>query len=164
MNPPYLAEIRLFPWNVVPPGWAQCDGNLLPVRGNEDLFRLIGTTFGGDGTDNFGLPDLRGRAAVRGGPALPLGRADGEETHTLTAAEMPSHTHVPQAATEEGDTSVPGGTLLASAPLYGTTGRATTLRAGTVSTAGGGEPHTNVQPFLALGYCIATRGAQPRGD
>jgi microcystin-dependent protein len=166
MAEPFLSEIRLMSFVFAPKGWALCNGQLLPINQNQALFSLLGTTFGGDGRVNFALPDLRGRAPIHVGNGHTLGEAGGEQAHTLTAAEMPTHVHVLNGTSAGGDASVPSGKLLATSPnqLYaagGGGGGLTALEATAVSTTGGSQPHLNMQPFLTLSFCIALQGIFP---
>lgn len=155
MAEPYLAEIRVFPFGVVPKGWAQCLGQLLPINQNQALFSLLGTTYGGDGRVNFALPDLQGRTAVGQGNEVMLGEAGGEERHTLTEAEAGHGLGAATAAT----TSRPTGASPAiggayAAPAEGASG----------ALAGAGQPHENRAPYIALNYCIALQGIFPSRD
>src|SRR3954451_3734547 len=119
MAEPFLSEIRIMSFDFAPKGWAQCNGQLLPINQNQPLFALLGTTFGGDGRVNFALPDVRGRTPTHVGSGLTLGQGGGEQAHTLTSQEMPTHQHLAQAATVNSDTNIPGGNNLASvANLY----------------------------------------------
>src|SRR6201995_257747 len=113
MAEPFLAEIRLMSFNFAPQGWAQCNGQLLPINQNQALFSLLGTTYGGDGRVNFALPDVRGRVPVHMGSGFVLGQRGGETAHTLITNEVPQHTHQAQASSKAGDTNVPAGNLLA---------------------------------------------------
>jgi microcystin-dependent protein len=158
---PYLGEIRLFPWSEIPAGWAACQGQLLPIVQNEALFSLLGTLYGGDGQTTFALPDLRGRAAVGFEPGSMPGAVGGEEVHNLSAAELPAHAHAALASADPADTPSPGGSVLASAPIWATPGNPTTLQPDTVQAAGVGKPHPNMQPYLALSVCIAVQGVYP---
>jgi len=173
MADPFVAEIRIFPFNFAPRGWALCDGQLMPISQNTALFSLLGTNYGGDGRTTFGLPDLTGRAPMHPGqgPGLSvhdLGESGGVETVTLLQSEMPAHTHTLRADTlDAGDTNVPspnasiaqssGGTL------YQTTYN-TQLAFSALTEAGGQQPHNNMQPYLTLNFCIALQGIfPPRG-
>ena len=158
---PYLGEIRLFPWSAIPAGWAPCDGQLLPIGPNQALFSLLGTLYGGDGQTNFALPDLRGRAPVGFLPGAMPGATDGEEVHILSEDELPAHTHAALASSDPADASSPGGSALASAPIWATPGNPTTLHPETVRSVGAGKPHPNMQPYLALSACIALNGVFP---
>lgn len=170
MADPYVAEIRIFPFNFAPKGWAFCDGQLLPISQNTALFALLGTTYGGDGKSTFALPDLQGRAPLQPGqgPGLSLydlGQQDGSETVTLLASEMPLHNHTLRADTIDlGDTNIPNpnATFAQSAggTLYATSSD-THLRTDALGITGGSQPHTNMQPYLTLNFCIALQGVFP---
>ncbi len=161
MSEPFLAELRLMSFNFAPRGWAYCNGQILPINQNQALFSLLGTTYGGDGRVNFALPDLRGRAAVHRGDELSaLGSKTGEESHTLTIAEMPSHDHTVQASSQNGDQPVPS-VLAATNNVYAPPTNLTALRPGTVATTGSSQGHQNLQPYLVLSWCIALQGIFP---
>jgi len=164
---PYLGELRLVPYNFAPQGWALCNGQLLSIAQNTALFSLLGTTYGGNGTTNFALPDLRGRVPISSGqgPGLSnytLGETGGAETHTLTVAQMPIHTHSVSAATSVGSTDRPNNALLArnaaGVPQFGIS--STTQLAG-VQSSGSSQPHNNLQPFVTLNWIIALQGIYP---
>ncbi len=162
MAEPYLSEIRMMAFDFAPPGWALCDGALLSVQDNQALFELLGTTFGGNGTGNFALPDLRGRAPMHVGGAHVLGEQGGTQAHSLSAAEIPAHTHVLYGTNANGTTSNPANAVLgAFGSGYGTSPQRTTLNPGTVALAGSGQGHPNMQPFLALSFCIYLQGSPP---
>lgn len=170
---PFIGEIRIFPLNWAPYGWALCDGSLLQVNQNMALYSLIGTFYGGTAGTNFNLPDLRGRVAVHfGSPGIQVGTKGGTETVTLTAAQVPQHTHTVNAVNAAGKNSgakahhiaaaVTPETTPAPVPLYSTNAsNPVTLNPATVGTTGGGAGHANVQPYLVLGYFIATQGIYP---
>jgi microcystin-dependent protein len=163
MAEPFLSEIRIMSFVFPPKGWALCDGQLLPINQNQALFSLLGTTFGGDGRVNFGLPDLRGRVPIHVGSSHTLGERGGEQAHTLSISELPQHTHVAKASSSPGDGAVPTGTVLGS-PLnltYRPPDALTTLNAGSVGNVGGSQAHLNMQPFLVLSFCIALQGIFP---
>lgn len=168
MAEPFLAEVRMVGFDFAPRGWAFCDGQILPINQNQSLYSLLGTTYGGDGRTTFALPDLRGRTPLhQDSQSHPLGERSGTETVTLTAAEIPQHTHAAVASSAEGDTNSPSNTLLASevAPEAAyrapeATGR-TALRHGTVANTGGSQSHNNMQPYLAVNFCIAIAGLFP---
>jgi len=167
---PFVAEIRIFPFNFPPQGWARCDGQLLPLSQNTALFSLLGTTYGGNGQSNFALPDLQGRAPMHPGqgPGLSLhdlGESSGTETVTLLASEMPAHSHTQRAdVVDPADTNVPspnasyaqsaGGTLYQGAANA-------QLAPQALAPAGGDQPHNNLQPYLTLYFNIALQGVFP---
>jgi microcystin-dependent protein len=160
---PFLSEIRIFSFNFAPKGWAQCNGQLLPINQNQALFALLGTTYGGNGQTTFALPDLRSRTAVHTGAGHVLGEVGGERSHTLSIGELPTHNHLVNASSATGNDPNPGGHLLAS-PLnesYRAPGAPTSMAGGSVGNVGGGQPHENLQPYLALMFCIALQGIFP---
>ena len=168
MSEPFLAEIRIIGFNFAPRGWAYCDGQILPINQNQSLYSLLGTTFGGDGRTSFALPDLRSRAARGPGDGITYGQKGGDETVTLTEAQMPNHTHpfniATAAATLRQDNPPGGGGVLANAniDMYREPGGATqTLDPASVSTVGNSQAHDNMQPYLTLGYIIALQGLFP---
>jgi len=168
MAEPFLSEIRIMSFGYAPQGWALCDGQLLPINQNQALFSLLGTTFGGDGRVNFALPDLRGRTPIHVGSGHTLGEKGGEQAHTLSIAELPTHTHVLNGSSLVGDSANPrtvnGGNLLAQDPgnAYSpNVQNVTPLNTGSVTNAGGSQAHLNMQPFLALTFCIALQGIFP---
>src|SRR5207248_6394797 len=156
MAEPFLSEIRIFSFNFAPKGWALCDGQLLPINQNQALFSLLGTTYGGDGRVNFALPDLRGRVPIHTGSGHTLGERAGEQAHTLTAAELPTHTHVIGAASGDGTVPVTTGSLLArAAPAnpYAAPSNLTAMNAASTLATGGSQAHLNMQPYLTLVFC-----------
>lgn len=161
MSTPYVGEIRLFGGNFAPVGWAFCDGSLVPISENETLFNLIGTTYGGDGEQYFALPDLRGRVPVHTSFDVILGQTGGAEEVTLTAAQIPNHTHPLQvsstAASSRSAFGVPATTP--SDPAW--VSDVATDSMGFTTPAGGSQPHTNMQPYLGLSYIIALFGIYP---
>ena len=167
MSEPFLAEIRIVGFNFAPRGWAYCDGQILPINQNQSLYSLLGTTYGGDGRTTFALPDLRSRTPIHRSDGHSLGQKSGAETVTLTAAEIAAHTHTAKASSTTGDQISPAGHVLADVTdpdlAYATpaAGTATALRSGTVTNAGGGQAHNNMQPYLTLGFVIALRGLFP---
>jgi microcystin-dependent protein len=168
MADPFVAEIRIFPFNFAPKGWAWCDGQLMPLSQNTALFSLLGTTYGGNGQSNFALPDLQGRTPVgfEQGPGLSmrdLGEMGGSETVTLLESEMPSHTHIMRASTDQGQYQLPGGGTLAASserPAYHNTPD-TYLAPETLAPGGGDQPHNNTMSFLTFYFCIALQGVFP---
>lgn len=169
---PFVAEIRILPFNFAPKGWAFCDGQILPLSQNTALFSLLGTTYGGDGKSNFALPDLQGSVPVhvggnQPGPGLDfydLGETSGVETVTLLQSEMPVHTHSARAQTiDQGDNRIPGPTLdLGNTQMYSSAASPTAqLDPAAATMAGGGLPHNNLMPYLTLNFCIALQGVFP---
>jgi microcystin-dependent protein len=170
MADPFLGEIRMFCGNFAPIGWALCQGQLLSISQNTALFSILGTTFGGNGTTTFGLPDLRGRVPINfgQGPGLSsynLGEMSGSENVTLLASQMPAHTHAVGAVTgNQGSTSHPNGQYLASsgsAVIYNSGPPDSAMNAGMNQSAGGSQPHSNIQPFLCVNFIIALQGIFP---
>ena len=165
MSEPFLAEIMIVGFNFAPRGWALCDGQVLPINQNQSLYSLLGTTYGGDGRVTFALPEMRGRTPMHVGPGHTQGQKSGEETHTLSGAEIPAHTHQAQASSSAANQIDPTAHVLASAApiaisVYGS-GATSDMGAGTVASTGGGQGHDNMQPYLALNFCIALQGLFP---
>lgn len=162
MAEPFLSEIRLMSFNFPPKGWALCDGQLLPINQNQALFSLLGTTFGGDGRVSFALPDLRGRVPIHVGSGHTLGERGGEQAHTLSIVELPTHTHVMNGSSTPAETNVPTGAYLAQVNnAYTAEANLTALSSAAVTNAGGSQAHLNMQPFLTLSFCIALQGIFP---
>ncbi len=162
MAEPFLAEVRLMSFEFAPKGWALCNGQLLPINQNQALFSLLGTTFGGDGRVNFALPDLRARVPIHVGSGHTLGERGGEAAHTLSIAEVPTHTHPVRASANVGDAVNPTNAVLAAASnVYRSADNLTPLQPAAVTAAGGSQAHLNMQPFLTLSFCIALQGIFP---
>jgi microcystin-dependent protein len=162
MAEPFLSEVRMMSFVFAPKGWALCNGQLLPINQNQALFSLLGTTFGGDGRVNFALPDLRGRVPIHVGSGHTLGERGGEAAHTLTIAELPTHTHVAQASSSNASVAVPTGNVMASTSNgYAPASNLTALLPNTIGSVGGSQAHLNMQPFLTLSFCIALQGIFP---
>jgi microcystin-dependent protein len=160
----FLGEIRLMSFVFPPKGWALCNGQLLPINQNQALFSLLGTTYGGDGRVNFALPNLQGRIPMHLGNGWSLGNAGGETAHTLTTGELAAHTHAVAASSQSGGGSAdPTNRYLGAAnDVYHPVAQSlAALRPETVTAAGGGQAHTNQQPYLTLSYCIALVGIFP---
>jgi len=150
-------------FNFAPTGWAQCNGQLLPINQNQALFSLLGTTYGGDGRVNFGLPNLQGRVPMHMGNGHTLGERGGEESHTLAIQELPTHVHQAQGtSTSTGTVVTPGSNVLAGANnIYTNAANLVALNAASLAFIGGSQAHENRQPFLALTFCIALQGIFP---
>lgn len=162
MAEPFLSEIRIFSFGYAPRGWALCNGQLLPINQNQALFSLLGTTFGGNGQTNFGLPNLQGMTPIHVGQGHTLGEKGGEQAHTLTKSEIPAHTHIGQASTKDGDNVIPtDNTFGIVAGLYGPPKNLTSLLPTIVTNVGGSQAHPNMQPFLTLNFSIALQGIFP---
>jgi microcystin-dependent protein len=162
MAEPFLSEIRIMSFNFAPKGWALCNGQLMPINQNQALFSLLGTTYGGDGRVNFALPDLRGNVPIHTGQGHTLGEKGGEQAHTLSIAEMPTHTHTLSGASDNADQpTVPSNLFGAAAGLYGPPNSLTTLIPSTITNTGGSQAHLNMQPFLIVSFCIALQGIFP---
>jgi microcystin-dependent protein len=164
MAEPFLSEIRIMSFVFAPKGWALANGQLLPINQNQALFSLLGTTFGGDGRVNFALPDVRGRTPIHVGSGHTLGERGGEQAHTLSIAELPTHTHVLNGTSTAGTAQIPAGNLMAPTPsqAYHSADNALTAFAPeAVSNVGGSQAHLNMQPFLTLSFCIALQGIFP---
>jgi len=162
MAEPFLSEIRIMSFVFAPKGWALCNGQLLPINQNQALFSLLGTTFGGDGRVNFALPDLRARTPIHVGDGHTLGEKGGEQAHTLSIAELPTHTHVAMAQPALGTQLPPVGAFLSQASnVYRTPDSLISLQPGTLGNVGGSQAHLNMQPFLTLSFCIALQGIFP---
>jgi microcystin-dependent protein len=164
MAEPFLSEIRIMSFVFAPKGWALCNGQLLPINQNQALFSLLGTTFGGDGRVNFALPDVRGRTPIHVGSGHTLGERGGEQAHTLSIAELPTHTHVAKASSLTGNAFIPTSNLLAAVSgvtAYGAAANLAAMSASSVSNTGGSQAHLNMEPFLTLSFCIALQGIFP---
>ena len=165
MAEPFLSEIRMMSFGFPPKGWALCDGQLLPINQNQALFSLLGTTYGGDGRVNFGLPNLQGRVPMHMGSGHTLGERGGEQGHTLTISEIPTHVHAAMASpkSDNANVAVPTSNFLAS-PLSQTYSPPINLQAmlpATLANVGGSQAHLNMQPFLVINFSIALQGIFP---
>ncbi|MGB7989127.1 MAG: tail fiber protein [Candidatus Methylophosphatis roskildensis] len=169
MSEPFIGEIRSFGFNFAPIGWAQCNGQLLPIAQNTALFSILGTYYGGDGKSTFGLPNLMGRlpmGASRGSnlSQRQLGESGGVESVSLTVGQIPPHNHPANANAGNGNQQAPAGNFWAQdvggSKEYGDIGPAQ-MAAGAVGVVGGGQAHSNLQPYFAVNYCIALQGIYP---
>ena len=167
MAEPFLSEIRIMSFVFAPKGWALSNGQLLPINQNQGLFSLLGTTFGGDGRVNFALPDLRARVPIHVGSGHTLGERGGEPAHTLSIAELPTHTHVANATTVAAQSGSPGSSAnrvlskSAGSNLYGAASNLQAMSPNAITNVGGSQAHLNTQPFLTLSFCIALQGIFP---
>lgn len=164
MAEPFLSEIRIMSFVFAPKGWAVCNGQLLPINQNQPLFSLLGTTFGGDGRVNFALPDLRGRVPIHVGSGHTLGERGGEQAHTLSIAELPTHTHVANGSSNNAANTPTTSTVLGKSnpqAVYGGAANLVAMNAAVVSNVGGSQAHLNMEPFLTLSFCIALQGIFP---
>jgi microcystin-dependent protein len=172
MSQPYIGEVRMFGGNFAPAGWAFCDGQLVAISENDALFNLIGTTYGGDGQETFGIPDLRGRVPLHQGNGFTQGQNGGVENVTVTIQQMAGHNHPAMASTNAGTSNAPGsGNILATMGPAGVTSPPPYLPAGgtpqqslnpnSISLTGGSQPHDNIQPSLGVNYIISLYGIYP---
>lgn len=176
MTQPYLGEIRMFGGNFAPVGWVMCDGQLMSIAENDALYVLLGTTYGGDGVNTFGIPDLRGRVAThqgsKNGQTYVMGQMTGVETVTLTSGQLPAHTHPFFAASTAGAVSTPttatmisdqgpAGTGIFGYAPYNAANEQVALTAASTTPAGGNQPHENMQPYLGINFILAIAGVFP---
>lgn len=177
MSNPFLAEVRPLPFNFAPTGWATCDGQILPITQNTALFSLLGTTYGGNGIQNFALPDLRSRTPIhagqlQGGNLYSLGEFGGVENVTLTLNEIPSHSHSLTGSSAAANdkrpltgsayaTSTGPGPVSPDQNYYGTASSLVALNPATLAATGSSQPHSNLQPYLTISWCIALQGVYP---
>ena len=162
MAEPFMGEVRIMSFNFPPKGWALCNGQLLPINQNQALFSLLGTVYGGDGRVNFALPNLQGRTPIHVGSGHTLGGLGGEQAHTLSIAELPTHTHVMNGSSTAAETNVPTGAYLGTvANAYNPPANLQALSPDSVTTVGGSQAHANMQPYLTLTFCIALQGIFP---
>jgi microcystin-dependent protein len=164
MAEPFLSEIRIMSFGFPPKGWALCDGQLLPINQNQALFSLLGTTYGGDGRVNFGLPNLQGRAPIHMGAGHTLGERGGEQGHTLSISELPTHVHTLNGTSNTGVSAIAAGNLCATSPsqLYqAPDNNLAAMNPASIANVGGSQAHLNMQPFLVLNFSIALQGIFP---
>jgi microcystin-dependent protein len=163
VSEPFLGEIKLFAINFAPKGWALCNGQLLPINQNQGLFSLLGTTYGGNGQTNFALPNLQGRVPIHRGAGHTLGERAGEQAHTLSISELPTHTHILSGVSNAASTNTPTSSTYLAATNNGYTAASNLVALGPseLSSVGGSQPHQNMQPYLVLNFCIALQGIFP---
>ncbi|HYM59678.1 MAG TPA: tail fiber protein [Thermoanaerobaculia bacterium] len=168
MAEPFLSEIRIMSFGFPPKGWALCDGQLLPINQNQALFSLLGTTYGGDGRVNFGLPNLQGRAPIHMGSGHTLGERGGEQGHTLSISELPQHVHTANANGNPANgtiTNVSANNVILSkstgSNMYVAPQSLVAMNPGEIANVGGSQAHLNMQPFLVLNFSIALQGIFP---
>jgi microcystin-dependent protein len=166
MSDPYIGEIRMSGFNFAPQGWALCNGQILPISQNQALFAILGTTYGGDGQSTFALPNLQGRVPMHVGAGYVLGQIAGESAHTLVQPELPIHTHQVMASTAATHSSDPTGRVFGNVQpgdlnLFRVQDNSTTMDGPTIGTAGGSQPHENMQPYTVVNFVIALEGIFP---
>lgn len=162
MSTPYLGEIRMFGFGFAPKGWAMTNGQLLAINQNQALFAILGTTYGGNGTTTFALPNLQGATPTHMGPGFNLGQVGGEASHTLTTNEIPSHTHTLMASPNAADQSIPStDRVLAQGNSAYNTAATGTMSSAAIGTSGNNQPHNNMPPYLVVGFAIAMVGIFP---
>src|SRR3954469_20978944 len=165
MAEPFLAELRLMSFNFAPKGWAQCNGQFLPINQNQALFSLLGTTYGGNGQTTFALPNLQGNVPIHMSKDFTRGQKGGEQAHTVTTSEMTQHVHIANASQTVATTQSPSPSLMlaTSTPqsIYGPASNFNSMAPATVTTTGGSQAHVNMQPYLTLNFCIALQGIFP---
>jgi microcystin-dependent protein len=162
MSEPFLGEIKIISWNFPPKGWTFCNGQLMPINQNQALFSILGTTYGGDGMQTFGLPNLQGRSPFHVGNGIVLGQMGGETNHTLNISEIPAHNHVPVGSSSNPSAPSAAGNLWATgnAQVFSGTPNAA-MNPACVSATGGNQPHENMSPYLVLNFIIALQGIFP---
>ncbi|MDO3410552.1 tail fiber protein [Saccharibacillus sp. CPCC 101409] len=163
MSDAYLGEIRLFAFGFATRGWLACEGQTLPINGNEALYTLVGSTYGAT-SSTFNLPDLRGKVPIHFGAGITLGAAGGDAVHTLTTAEMPSHSHTARASSATATSATPAGSVWAkpdSQTPYLSTGTLAAMSPGAIASTGGNGTHNNMQPYLPIYFAICVQGEFP---
>lgn len=162
MSEPFLGEIKIISWNFPPKGWAFCNGTLLPINQNQALFSILGTTYGGDGRQTFGLPNLQGRSPFHVGNGIVLGELGGETTHTLNISELSAHNHTPVgSATAPANSPTASGNLWAAGTKQYNSTPNNAMNPACITATGGSQPHENMSPYLVLNFIIALQGIFP---
>jgi microcystin-dependent protein len=163
MGTPFLGEVKIFAHNLIPQGWALCNGQFLPINQNQALFSILGTQYGGNGQTNFALPNFRGRIPVHQGAGFNVGQTGGQEAHTVTMSEMPAHNHFVQCSTVAGTLIGPNGNVWGTTTQnpYAAINPNTAMFPTTISNTGGSQPHNNMAPYLVLNFIIALQGLFP---
>ena len=161
MSNPYLGEIRIFPLQYAPRGWALCNGQLLAINQNQALFSVLGTTYGGNGINNFALPNLQGRLPLHLGNGFILGQSGGEAAHTLLLSEIPAHNHGVNGSTTAASQGSPSGNLWGTGNSAYLSKSNTSMNPSAIANSGGNQPHQNMPPYLTLTICIALTGIFP---
>lgn len=161
MSEPYLGEVKIISWNFPPKGWTFCNGQLLPINQNQALFSILGTTYGGDGRQTFGLPNLQGRSPVHVGDGIVLGERGGETAHTLNISELPAHNHVPVGSGVVANIATASGNLWANVANLYSGSQNTAMNPACILPTGGSQPHENMSPYLVLNFIIALQGIFP---
>jgi microcystin-dependent protein len=163
MSTPFLGEIKIVSFGYPPKGWEFCNGQLLPINENQALFSILGTTYGGNGTTNFALPNLQGRVPVHPGSGIVLGASAGEQSVTLESTQIPFHTHIPAAVSNNATLTSPTNNLWASSPAnpFGNGSASVALNPAAVTQVGGSQAHNNLPPYLVLQFVIALVGIFP---
>lgn len=161
MANPFTGEMRWVSFSILPQGWAQCNGQLLSIPQNQQLFSLLGTTYGGNGKTNFALPNATGCVLIHEGNGYALGKSGGEASHTLTITELPTHAHMLNGTATTASLSDPAGNVLGGAQIYGSVSQLTPTNPGSIGQTGGSQAHPNMQPYLNIICIIALTGLFP---
>jgi microcystin-dependent protein len=166
MSTPFLGELRVVAYTFAPRGWVMCNGQLLAINQNAALFAILGTTYGGNGTTDFALPNFQGRAPIHTGGSFPLGASGGEQNHNLILSEIPQHNHSVNGSSANGNTQTAKGNTWAvegsnTTFIYSNDSASAQMGGAAIALAGGGQPHDNMQPYLVLNFIIALQGIFP---
>ena len=161
MSEPFLGEVKIISWNFPPKGWTFCNGQLLPINQNQALFSILGTTYGGDGRVNFGLPNLQGRTPVHVGNGISLGEIGGETSHTLNISELPAHTHPVMGSPDTPSLPSASGNIWCQNPTQYNKAFDSVMNPASIQAFGGSQPHENMSPYLVLNFIIALQGIFP---